>query len=58
MEKYKLLADVVNAENAENALELLKKCEIYRNDDTFNSLYLAVSTYVAEWRIRTKKWGK
>ena len=54
MNKYELLASALKANNPDEALKILKKCEEYREDDTFNTLYFAVITCVTDWRLRRK----
>lgn len=57
MEKYELLASVMDAENGMKAQEILDTCKKYRGDNAFNNLYYAVQLYVTEWRIRGAKGG-
>lgn len=58
VEKYELLANVVNSETVEESLKLLHECQKYRDDDVFESLYLAVLIYVTERRFRDGRKGE
>ena len=57
MNKYELLASVVDAKDVWEAKKILKSCQVHRGEKAFDALYYVVARYVAEWQIHSTKGG-